>query len=160
MLIRGLHIKSTINFHFTSIRFSKMTEFLTIDFSPLLPLMHLGWDLNIPWLSFSVFCSKETSSSNQCHFRKRTLKRVIAFSHFSILFYFLRFYLFIFRERDREGEREGEKHQCAVASWEPLTGDLAHNPCTCPDWESNQWPFGSQAGTQSIEPHQPGLICI
>ena len=30
--------------------------------------------------------------------------------------FFLRFYLFIFREREREGEREGEKHQCVVAS--------------------------------------------
>ena len=29
------------------------------------------------------------------------------------LFFFLRFYLFCFRERGREGEREGEKHQCA-----------------------------------------------
>ena len=85
-----------------------------------------------------------------------TLKRVIAFSHFSILFYFLRFYLFIFREREREGEREGEKHQCTVASHTPLTGDLACNPGMCPDWESNQRPFGSQAGTQSIKPHQPG----
>ena len=26
----------------------------------------------------------------------------------------------------------------------PLTGDLAHNPGLCPDWESNWWPFGSQ----------------
>ena len=26
----------------------------------------------------------------------------------------------------------------------------------CPDWESNWRPFGSQAGTQSTEPHQPG----
>ena len=24
-------------------------------------------------------------------------------------------------------------------------------------WESNQQPFDSQAGTQSTEPHQPGL---
>ena len=27
--------------------------------------------------------------------------------------------------------------------------------CAC-DWESNWRPFGSQAGTQSTEPHQPG----
>ena len=44
--------------------------------------------------------------------------------------------------------------------WLPLThpqlGDLAHNPGMCPDWESNQQPFSSQAGTQSIKPHQPG----
>ena len=48
-----------------------------------------------------------------------------------------RFYLFIFRERGREGEREGEKHQCVVASHVPPTGDLAHNPGVCPDWELN-----------------------
>ena len=29
-------------------------------------------------------------------------------------------------------------------------------PRMCPDWESNLQPFGSQAGTQSTEPHQPG----
>ena len=63
----------------------------------------------------------------------------------------------MFRERGREGEREGEKHQCVVASCTPPTGDLACNPGTFPDWESNQLPFGSQAGTQSTEPHQPGL---
>ena len=38
----------------------------------------------------------------------------------------------------------------------PLTGDLAHNTCMCPDWELNQQSFGPQAGTQSTEPHQPG----
>ena len=38
-----------------------------------------------------------------------------------------------------------------------LTGDLACNPGMYPDWESNQQPFGSRAGAQSTEPHQPGL---
>ena len=38
--------------------------------------------------------------------------------------------------------------------WEP---DLACNPGMYPDWESNQRPFGLQAGAQSTEPHQPGL---
>ena len=44
-----------------------------------------------------------------------------------------------------------------VASCMPPTGDLlgAHNPGMCPKWESNQRPFGSQAGAQSTEPHQP-----
>ena len=65
-----------------------------------------------------------------------------------------RFYIFIFRERGREQERVGKKHQRMVASHVPPTGDLACNPGMCPDWESNQRPFGSQAGTQSIEPHQ------
>ena len=40
------------------------------------------------------------------------------------------------------------------------TGDLAHNPRMCPDWESNQWPFSSQAGTQSTEPYPPELASL
>ena len=77
---------------------------------------------------------------------------------FSSSFFKRRFYLFIFRQRGREGEREGEKHPCVLASCTPLTGDLACNPGTCPDWELNRWPFGLQAHTQSTEPHHPGLI--
>ena len=61
------------------------------------------------------------------------------------------------RERGREGKGEGQKHQCVVASRMPPTGDLAGNPGLFPDWELNWRPFGSQAGTQSTEPHQPGL---
>ena len=72
--------------------------------------------------------------------------------------FFLRFYLFL--GRGREGEREGEKCQCVVASHTPPTGDLAHNPGMCPDWESNQGHFGLQAGTQSTEPHQPGHVVV
>ena len=53
-----------------------------------------------------------------------------------------------------EGEREGGNHQCVVGSHAPPTGELAHN--TGPDWESNWWSLGLQAGTQSTEPHQPG----
>ena len=30
----------------------------------------------------------------------------------AVMFIYLRFYLFIFRERGREGERQGEEHQC------------------------------------------------
>ena len=70
---------------------------------------------------------------------------------------FLRFYLFIFRERGKEGEREGKKHQCVVASCTSPTGILVCSTGMCHVWESNQQPFGSQAGTQSTEPHQPGL---
>ena len=71
-------------------------------------------------------------------------------------YYFLRFIYFIFRQWGRKGEREGEKHQCVVASHATPMGDLAHNPGMCPDWESNWQPYGSQASTQSTEPHQPG----
>ena len=62
--------------------------------------------------------------------------------------------LFIFRQKGRKGE----KHQCAVAPHLAPTGDLACSPGMCPDWESNQQPFGLQAGAQSTEPHQPGLL--
>ena len=52
--------------------------------------------------------------------------------------FFLRFlFIYLFLEREREGEREGEK-QCVVASHVPPTGDMAHNPGMCPDWELNR----------------------
>ena len=65
---------------------------------------------------------------------------------------------FIYFKRGREGERERD------IVWLPLTcplletwPDLAPNLGMCPDWESNQWPFGLQVGVQSTDPHQPGL---
>ena len=75
----------------------------------------------------------------------------------SLNFFKKRFYLFISRERGREREREEEKHQCVVASHVPPTRHLAWNPGVCRDWELSWQPFGLQAGTQSTEPHQPGL---
>ena len=45
-----------------------------------------------------------------------------------------------------------------VASCAPPAGNLACKPGMCPDWESNWQPFGSQAGAESMEPPQPGLI--
>ena len=69
---------------------------------------------------------------------------------------FERFYLCISREKGREGE----EHQCVIASCAPPTGDLAHNPGICPDWDSNQRPFGSQARVQSTELHQPRLLIL
>ena len=74
---------------------------------------------------------------------------------------FLRFYLLlIFRERGREGERGGEKHQCVVASRVPCTEDLACNPGMCPDWESNQWPFGSQPALSPLSYTSQGPECF
>ena len=81
-------------------------------------------------------------------------------SHHKIIYsicFFKRFiYLSISRETGREREKEGEKHQCVVASHTP-TRNPACNPGTCPDWELNWRPFGSEASAQSTEPHQPGL---
>ena len=67
------------------------------------------------------------------------------------------YFIYFFFERRKGGRKEGEKHQCVVASHMPPTGDLTQNPGMNPDWELNQRPFGSQAGPQSTEPHQPGL---
>ena len=51
---------------------------------------------------------------------------------------------------------------CGCLSHAPYRGPGPQpNPGMCPDWELNHQPFGSQAGTQSTEPHQPGQIfCI
>ena len=73
--------------------------------------------------------------------------------------FFKRFYLFIFRQKGRVGEREGEKHQCVVISRVPPAGDLAHNPGMCPDWESNQLPFGFQAGINPLSHTSHGKLC-
>ena len=56
--------------------------------------------------------------------------------------FFFKILLIYFREGRREEERGGEKHQCVVAFCTPPTGDLFRNPGMCPDWESNQQPFG------------------
>ena len=65
-------------------------------------------------------------------------------------------YLFLNRGEGREKERERNINVWLPLAWTP-TRDLACNPGMCPDWESNLWPFGSQAGAQCTELHQPGL---
>ena len=74
--------------------------------------------------------------------------------------FFKRFYLFIFRQKGREGEREGEKHQCVVASHVAPTRDLARNPGTCPDQESNRRPPGSQPALIPLSYTSQGAIII
>ena len=69
-----------------------------------------------------------------------------------LFLFFKKKYLFIFRKKERVGEKEGDKYQYVVASQAPPTRDLSCNPGMCPDWELNQPPFSSQAGTQSTEP--------
>ena len=57
---------------------------------------------------------------------------------------FFKRFLFIFRESGKEKKRERNTNV-----WLPLacppTGDLARNSAMCPDRESNQGPFGTQA---------------
>ena len=77
------------------------------------------------------------------------------------VFKFLKKMLFIlFLDRGREGEKQGERHQWVVTSCQTPAGDLACNPGMCPDWKPNWWPFSLQMGTQSTEPHQPGLAYL
>ena len=82
-----------------------------------------------------------------------TLSIISIHESVTLSFLFLRFYLFTFRER--KGGREGN-----INVWlplkRPLLGNLTSNPDMCSNWELNQRPFGSQAGTQSTGPHQPG----
>ena len=77
------------------------------------------------------------------------------FSYFSV---FLK-YLFIFRQRGREGERKGN-----INVWlplpRPLLGTWPTTQACALDWELNWRPFGLQASSQSIEPHQPGLYFL
>ena len=74
---------------------------------------------------------------------------------FFLSFFFFKGFTYLFLERGRK--KEGER---SISVWLPLTrslpGTLPKTKACTLDWESNQWPFGSQASTQSTEPHQPG----
>ena len=83
------------------------------------------------------------------------LKNYRLISLFCFLF-FLKI-LFIFRERGRRREREGN-----ISVWLPLAcpqmGNLACNPGMCPDWETNQQRFGSQASTNPLSHTRQGSL--
>ena len=81
---------------------------------------------------------------------------------FFLFFFFLKDFIYLFLDRGEGRETERERN---INVWLPLmcsalgtTGDLARNPGMCPNWELNQQPSDSQAGTQSTEPHQPRLL--
>ena len=78
-----------------------------------------------------------------------------SFAHLKKIFY-------SFLDKGDGWEKERETTVCGCLSHAPATstGDLVHNPGMCPDRELNQQPFGSQAGTQSTEPHQPVPFAI
>ena len=65
----------------------------------------------------------------------------------------------LFLER-KGGEKRGrETSMCGcllcASHWRPCC-----NPGMCPDWELNQWPFGSQASTQSTGHTSQGLFLL
>ena len=103
----------------------------------------------------------ELVSQGPCGIKCLNVRKVLSTAHSQLneslsFFFFKDHYLFIFRENGEGNEKEGEKHQCVAASHVPHAGDPAHNPGMCPDWKLNWRPIGSQSGTQSTEPHQPG----
>ena len=53
-------------------------------------------------------------------------------------------FIYLFLERRERKEKEKERNNNVWLPLVPHTGDLAHNTSMCPDWESNQQPFGSQ----------------
>ena len=85
-----------------------------------------------------------------------------------LLCFFILFKYFIYllldrgegREKKRERNIDVREKRPLVASHTPPTGDLAHNPGMCPDWDLNWWLFGSRAGAQSTEPHQQGQFAF
>ena len=82
---------------------------------------------------------------------------VLTVSFEESFFPFFKDFICLFLERGEGKEKERERNISDVAApHRPPTGDLAHNPGTCPDWESNQQPFGLQDHAQSTELHQLG----
>ena len=73
------------------------------------------------------------------------------------MYFFLKMLFTHFQKEGKEGEGEGEKYYCVVASHTPPTGDLTCNPGVCPDWESNQRPFGSQPTLHPLSHTRQGL---
>ena len=57
------------------------------------------------------------------------------------------------REKERERNISMQEIHLLVASHAPPNGDLACNPGMCPDWESNQRPFGLQDDMQPTDSH-------
>ena len=73
----------------------------------------------------------------------------------ALSFLFLKILFIYFQAEGKVGRKRGrERSMCGCFLL------LACNPGMCPDWESNQQPFASQASTQSTEPHQPGLYVL
>ena len=54
------------------------------------------------------------------------------------------------------GRKRGRETSICGRLLQAPTRGLAHNPGMCPDWESNQRFFGSQAHIQSSELYQSG----
>ena len=72
---------------------------------------------------------------------------------------FLKDFTYLFLERGGGREKERERNiNPVVASHVAPSGDLAHNPGICPDWELSWWPFGSQPTLSPLSHSSQGRI--
>ena len=62
--------------------------------------------------------------------------------------FFFKYFIYLFLDKGEGREKERKRNLNVAASHTPPTGDLAHSPGMCPDWESNQRPFGLLARSQ------------
>ena len=75
---------------------------------------------------------------------------------------FLKKMLFIYFQREgKEKERERNIHVWLPLTWPPYWGTwpATHVGCSmCPDWESNQRPFGSQPALNPLNYTSQGFV--
>ena len=130
--------------------------------------LHSPFTLHVIYLFMSVYPSWRMVSSSislepclicllmicECLVRRQCPMSICPVRSF-FFFFFVKDFIYLFLKRGREGE-ERNSNMCLPLVHPPTEG-LSCNPGMCSDWESNQQPFGSQAGAQSTEPHQPGL---
>ena len=86
------------------------------------------------------------SSRFACLWPKGQL-HVLAFPAKKLIFsfFFLKDFIYLFLEGGERREKERERNiSVRLRLMCPIPGNLASNPGMCPDWESTQWPFGSQ----------------
>ena len=121
------------------------------------PEMPKGWTPLRGLLSF-ILKYKDHLRGQACH--SSTFSEYVFFIFFKILFIY-----FVVRGKGREKVRKRnirnvlEVHQLVV-SLSPPTGEPGPQPRRVPRQGLKRQPFGSQAGAQSTEPHQPGLVSI
>ena len=104
------------------------------------------------WFLLTVEVQRQSSSS--------AIFNWYAARTFSFLFLFFKDFIYLLLERGKGGRKRGvETSMCGCLSHVP-NGEPGPQPRHVPWLGINQWPFSSQAGAQSTEPHQPGLSFI
>ena len=114
------------------------------------------------WQKLSnIYKSRENSKMNPPH-----PTSVVTISCPNVFLYLKKYFVCQFLERGKGGRKRGRETWMWERNihWLPLahalTGDWAHNPGLCPDWESNQRPFALWDDAQPTQPHQAGPVQI